>query len=68
MLVCGWKSNNGPMPILMVSTEQLKQGLQGIVMAPLTRSLNWTPSQVEVFLVNVRKELDDMSYHILDHA
>lgn len=52
----------------MVSTEQLKQGLQGIVMAPLTRSLNWTQSQVEVFLVNVRKELDDMSYHILDHA
>jgi hypothetical protein len=50
------------------STEQLKQGLQGIVMAPFTRILGWTSTQVEVFLVNLRKELDDMSYQLLDHA
>lgn len=54
--------------MLIVSIEQLKQGLQGIVMALFTRSLGWTQSEVEVFLVNLRKELDDWSYHMLDHA
>ena len=48
--------------------EQLKQGLQGIVMGLFTRSLGWTPSEVEVFLVELRKQLDDKSYQLLDHA
>jgi hypothetical protein len=50
------------------SAEQLKRGLQGIVMGLLTRSLGWTATQVEAFLVNLRKELDDKSYHVLDYA
>ncbi len=37
-------------------------------MAPLTRSLNWTATEVEIFLVSLRKELDDMSYQVLDHG
>jgi hypothetical protein len=48
--------------------EQLKQGLQGIVMGLFTRSLGWTPTEVEVFLVELRKQLDDKSYQLLDHA
>ena len=48
--------------------EQLKQGLQGIVMGLFTRSLGWTPAEVEVFLVELRKQLDDKSYQLLDHA
>lgn len=47
--------------------EQLKQGLQGIAMASLTRS-GWTPQQVEVFLASLRSEMVDNKYHTLDHA
>jgi hypothetical protein len=38
-------------------------GLQGVGMAPLTRALGWTPAEVEVFLVEVRKSLMDSSIH-----
>jgi hypothetical protein len=48
--------------------EQLKQGLQGIVMGLFTRSLGWSPAAVEVFLVELRKQLNNKSYHLLDHA
>lgn len=33
----------------------LMDGLQAIAMGPLTRGLKWTPDQVEVFLVEVRR-------------
>lgn len=42
-------------------------GLQGIAMGLLTRSLGWSAAEVEVFLVGLRKELNDKSLHILDH-
>jgi hypothetical protein len=51
-----------------VFAEQLKQGLQGIVMGLFTRVLDWTPTKVELFLMDLRKELDDPTYHLLDHA
>ncbi|KAH8587039.1 S-adenosyl-L-methionine-dependent methyltransferase [Bisporella sp. PMI_857] len=51
-----------------LASRSLKQGLQGIVMGLFTRSLGWTPSEVEVFLVELRKQLDDKSYQLLDHA
>lgn len=37
-------------------------------MGLFTRSLGWSPAAVEVFLVELRKQLDDKSYHLLDHA
>ncbi|KAK2030023.1 TAM domain methyltransferase [Colletotrichum zoysiae] len=39
-------------------------GLQGITMRPLTKGLDWTPSEVEVFLIGVRKELMKTSSHV----
>ena len=36
-------------------------------MGLLTRSLGWSAQEVEVFLVGLRKELNDKSLHILDH-
>lgn len=33
----------------------LMDGLQAIALGPMTRGLKWTPDQVEVFLVEVRK-------------
>lgn len=47
--------------------EQLKQGLQGIVMASMTRA-GWTSEQVEIFLAKLRRELDDPENHTVDHA
>ncbi|OCK73045.1 S-adenosyl-L-methionine-dependent methyltransferase [Lepidopterella palustris CBS 459.81] len=63
-----WPKDRRRKAIGLWHLEQLKQGLQGIVMGLFTRSLGWTPSEVEVFLVELRKQLDDMSYQLLDHA
>lgn len=63
-----WPKDRRRKAIGLWHLEQLKQGLQGIVMGLFTRSLGWTPSEVEVFLVELRKELDDKSYQLLDHA
>jgi len=38
-------------------------GLQGISMGPFTRALSWTPAEVELYLVGVRKELMNSSTH-----
>jgi SAM-dependent methyltransferase len=43
--------------------QMLVDALQGLAMAALTRGLGWTPQQVEVFLVDVRKSLLDVSVH-----
>jgi hypothetical protein len=59
---CDCRSNANPV------AEQLKQGLQGIVMGLFTRSLGWTQTEVEIFLVELRKQLDDKNYQLLDHA
>jgi hypothetical protein len=37
-------------------------------MMMFTRILGWTPPEVELFLVSLRKEIDDKSYHLLDHG
>ena len=39
------------------------EGVQGFSMAFLTRVLGWTQQEVEVFLVDVRKDLRDKSKH-----
>lgn len=37
-------------------------------MGLFTRSLGWKPEEVEIFLVELRKQLDDRNYQLLDHA
>lgn len=37
--------------------------LEGLTMAPFTRGLGWTRAQVEVFLVDLRKEFNDPKIH-----
>ncbi|RFU28013.1 hypothetical protein B7463_g8319, partial [Scytalidium lignicola] len=63
-----WHSDKRLKAIGLWHIEQLKQGLQGIVMGLFTRSLGWTPEQVELFLIELRKQLNDKNYHLLDHA
>lgn len=43
--------------------ENFSSGLTAIAMAPLTRAHGWTPEEVEVFLVDVRKVMNDRSVH-----
>lgn len=43
--------------------ENFSSGLSGISMALLTRVLEMTPEEVETFLVDVRKEMEDPKIH-----
>lgn len=47
--------------------EQLMEGLQGITMHTLAKGLGWSPPEVELFLVDLRKEITDLSFKLLDH-
>ncbi|TDZ22858.1 Secondary metabolism regulator LAE1 [Colletotrichum orbiculare MAFF 240422] len=41
----------------------LYDGLHGVCVGPFTRGLGWTPMEVEVFLIDVRKDLLKTSIH-----
>ncbi|KAF4821821.1 Secondary metabolism regulator LAE1 [Colletotrichum siamense] len=43
--------------------ENCMSGIEGWIMAPLTRALGWKKEEVQVFLVEIRKELRDRSIH-----
>ncbi|GKT75495.1 methyltransferase domain-containing protein [Colletotrichum tofieldiae] len=43
--------------------ENFGSALEAICMAPFTRVLGWTREEVNVFLVQVRKDLKNKSYH-----
>jgi hypothetical protein len=43
--------------------ENLLYGLSGMVTRLFSKALKWSPEQVEVFLVNVRKEIKNRNIH-----
>lgn len=43
--------------------ENLGQGVSGLSLALFTRGLVWTPEEVEVFLVDVRKDMKNRAVH-----
>ena len=43
--------------------HNILEGMQAISMAPLTRSLGWSPQDVELFLMEVRKDLKNRKIH-----
>lgn len=47
----------------MWNLENLANGLSGLSMATFTRLLGWTVDEVEVFLVDVRREIRDTKIH-----
>ncbi|KAI9798954.1 MAG: hypothetical protein M1833_004307 [Piccolia ochrophora] len=47
----------------MWSQQNVEDGLQGLSLAILTRGLGWTAQEVEVFLVDVRKDIRDRRIH-----
>lgn len=47
----------------MWNCENFSAGVSGFSIALFTRVLGWTPEQLEVFLVDVRKEIKDTRIH-----
>lgn len=58
-----WPKNEDLKIIGKYAQAVLYDGLQAITMRPLTRGLGWTATEVELFLVEVRKDLLDSSNH-----
>ncbi|KAF9877757.1 methyltransferase domain-containing protein [Colletotrichum karsti] len=63
-----WPSNTWPKErkfkeLGMWSHENFMEGIEGVTMAPFTRALNWTPEEVSVFLIDVRKDGKDRNIH-----
>ena len=58
-----WPKNKTMKLIGMYMRSVMFDGLQGISMGPFTRGLKWSPEEVELFLVDVRKSLFDVRTH-----
>ncbi|KAK1545412.1 hypothetical protein CPAR01_02914 [Colletotrichum paranaense] len=66
--LCKWPTNTWPKDpkykeIGTWHGENVSGGLEGFTMAPLTRALDWTPAEVEEFLVDVRENIQDRTIH-----
>ncbi|KAI8256683.1 Secondary metabolism regulator LAE1 [Colletotrichum sp. SAR 10_98] len=47
----------------MWENENLNMGFEGFLMGPLTRILDWTPEEVQVLLIDVRRDLHNRNVH-----
>lgn len=43
--------------------ENLGNGASGLSMTLFTRALGWSPEEIEVFLVDVRRQMRDRAIH-----
>ncbi|KAF9874707.1 hypothetical protein CkaCkLH20_07844 [Colletotrichum karsti] len=63
-----WPTNDWPRDsqfkeLGMWQNESMMEGLEGFTMAPLTRALEWTKDEVNIFLIDVRKEINNRKVH-----
>lgn len=68
MSVYKWPSNSWPKDtkykeLGIWNNENVLSGLEAFSMAPFTRALDWKPAEVSVFLIDVRKDVNDRSIH-----
>ncbi|KAF9876105.1 hypothetical protein CkaCkLH20_06551 [Colletotrichum karsti] len=68
MIVHKWPSNTWPKDprfkhLGLWQNENMQSGLEAFSMAPLTRGHGWTRAEVEVFLIQVRKDLNNKAIH-----
>ena len=42
---------------------QIKAGVEAFAMAPLTRALGWSADEVQLFLVDIRKDCANIDIH-----
>ncbi|KAI8261457.1 Secondary metabolism regulator LAE1 [Colletotrichum sp. SAR11_239] len=47
----------------MWENENLNMGFEGFLMGPLTRILDWSPAEVQVLLIDVRRDLNNRHVH-----
>ncbi|KAF4456764.1 hypothetical protein F53441_1200 [Fusarium austroafricanum] len=62
-----WSKDPNLKMIRLYNRSVVYDGLQVITIGPFTRELGWTADEVEVFLVQVRKDLMDPSVHPYVH-
>ncbi|KAJ3956851.1 hypothetical protein N0V92_006601 [Colletotrichum tropicale] len=63
-----WPTNSWPKDpkfkeLGMWQNQSMMEGLDGFTMAPLTRALKWKKDEVNVFLIDVRKEINNRDVH-----
>lgn len=58
-----WPKNKTLKTIGLYLRSVIYDGLQGVSLGPFTRGLKWTPQEVEVYLIGVRRALMDSSTH-----
>jgi len=58
-----WPKGRRMKELSMWVQQDFLDGLQGLSMALFTRGLGWSSQQVEVFLIDVRKDIKDRKIH-----
>jgi len=58
-----WPRDQNLKTIGLYNRSMLVDALQAVSMAPLTRGLKWSATEVEIFLIDVRKSLMNSSIH-----
>ncbi|TLD31153.1 hypothetical protein PspLS_02943 [Pyricularia sp. CBS 133598] len=58
-----WAADAKHKKIGLYSQENIMQGLQALSLALFTRALHWTAEELEVFLVDVRRDLKNRGIH-----
>ncbi|KAN0122805.1 S-adenosyl-L-methionine-dependent methyltransferase [Hyaloscypha variabilis] len=58
-----WPRHKHPKTLGKYWAENLLAGLQGFTLGLFSRELNWSKTEIEVYLVNIRKSLTDHKVH-----
>ncbi|KAH6604622.1 hypothetical protein Trco_006329 [Trichoderma cornu-damae] len=58
-----WPKDARMKMIGLYNRSMIHDALYGVAVRPFTRGLKWTPEEVEVYLIDVRRELTDSSQH-----
>ncbi|TLD15993.1 uncharacterized protein PgNI_01902 [Pyricularia grisea] len=61
--ISDWAADPKHKKIGLYTHENIMQGLQALSLALYTRALNWTAEELEVFLVDVRRDLKNRNIH-----
>ncbi|GKT55105.1 methyltransferase domain-containing protein [Colletotrichum tofieldiae] len=58
-----WPKDNKYKELGSWNYENISQAAEALAMAPLTRAFDWSRDEVNVFLIDVRKDLKNRNYH-----
>lgn len=63
LLVGPWAKGKSQRILGIFWRTVIMDGIQGITMGTLGRGLNWSPEEIELYLVGVRKSITDPAVH-----